>query len=79
MFRHHSGADSFPGGLPVGGGHLKRAGSEVEPLLERAGILKHLGAVVFGDDVTRHKPDPEPYLLAASAPESKPPASGGRF
>ena len=22
--------------------------------------------VVFGEDVTRHKPDPEPYLLAAA-------------
>jgi HAD superfamily hydrolase (TIGR01509 family) len=39
---------------------------EVEPVLERAGILQCLQAVVFGDDVTRHKPDPEPYLLAAA-------------
>ena len=39
---------------------------EVEPVLERAGILQSLQTVVFGDDVTRHKPDPEPYLLAAA-------------
>jgi beta-phosphoglucomutase len=39
---------------------------EVEPMLERAGIRQHLGAVVFGEDVVRLKPDPEPYLLAAA-------------
>ncbi len=39
---------------------------EVEPLLERAGIRDILSVTVFGGDVARHKPDPEPYLLAAS-------------
>jgi beta-phosphoglucomutase len=39
---------------------------EVEPVLERSGIRQHLGTVVFGEDVTRYKPDPEPYLLAAA-------------
>jgi beta-phosphoglucomutase len=39
---------------------------EVEPVLEGAGIRQLFGAVVFGDDVTRHKPSPEPYLLAAA-------------
>jgi HAD superfamily hydrolase (TIGR01509 family) len=39
---------------------------EVEPVLERSGIRQHLGTVVYGEDVTRHKPDPEPYLLAAA-------------
>jgi beta-phosphoglucomutase len=39
--------------------------AEVGPILERAGLREHLGAVVFGDDVIRHKPDPEPYRLAA--------------
>jgi len=38
---------------------------EVEPVLERAGIGPHLGAAVFGEDVKRHKPAPDPYLLAA--------------
>ncbi len=39
---------------------------EVEPVLERAGIRQYLAATVFGEDVKRHKPDPEPYLLAAA-------------
>jgi len=39
---------------------------EVAPVLERAGISRYFGAVVFGDDVAQHKPSPEPYLLAAS-------------
>ena len=39
--------------------------SEVEPPLVVAGIRARFGAVVCGEDVERHKPDPEPYLLAA--------------
>jgi beta-phosphoglucomutase len=39
---------------------------EVEPVLDRAGIRPHLGALVFGEDVQRHKPAPDPYLLAAA-------------
>ncbi len=39
--------------------------AEVEPVLERCGIRPCFEAVVFGDDVTRHKPSPDPYLLAA--------------
>lgn len=38
---------------------------EVEPVLRANGIDKCFRACVFGDDVHRHKPDPEPYLLAA--------------
>jgi HAD superfamily hydrolase (TIGR01509 family) len=38
---------------------------EVEPLLIRAGIREHFGVVVCGEDVERHKPAPDPYLLAA--------------
>jgi HAD superfamily hydrolase (TIGR01509 family) len=38
---------------------------EVEPVLDRAGIRPHLNAIVFGEDVKRHKPAPDPYLLAA--------------
>lgn len=38
---------------------------EVEPLLEAAGIRRFLAALVCGDDVERHKPEPDPYLLAA--------------
>lgn len=39
--------------------------AEVEPVLERAGIRDCFGALVYSEDVTRHKPAPEPYLLAA--------------
>ena len=41
------------------------AHAEIDPLLGAAGILPYLGTVVGGGDVQRHKPDPEPYLLAA--------------
>jgi HAD superfamily hydrolase (TIGR01509 family) len=37
--------------------------SEVEPLLHQAGILSCFHGLVFSEDCTRHKPDPEPYLL----------------
>ena len=40
--------------------------SEIEPLLERGGIRQHFDTVVGGGDVTRQKPAPEPYLLAAT-------------
>jgi HAD superfamily hydrolase (TIGR01509 family) len=39
--------------------------SEVEPVLEAAGIRKCFRAVVFGGDVARLKPAPDPYLKAA--------------
>jgi HAD superfamily hydrolase (TIGR01509 family) len=39
--------------------------SEVEPLLVTARLREYLGTLVCGDDVTRHKPAPDPYLLAA--------------
>ncbi len=39
--------------------------SEVEPLLEAGGLLPRFHAAVYGEDVSRHKPAPEPYLLAA--------------
>src|SRR5579871_4790583 len=42
------------------------AHAEIEPPLEAAGILQYLDTVVGGGDVTRHKPAPEPYLLAGS-------------
>jgi beta-phosphoglucomutase len=42
------------------------ARNEVEPVLERMGIHPEFRTCVFGDDVKRLKPDPEPYLLAAS-------------
>jgi HAD superfamily hydrolase (TIGR01509 family) len=42
------------------------ASTEIEPLLEAAGIRRHLGTVVSGGDVKRHKPAPDPYLLAGA-------------
>jgi HAD superfamily hydrolase (TIGR01509 family) len=39
--------------------------SEIEPLLVTGGIRPHFDTIVAGGDVSRHKPDPEPYLLAA--------------
>lgn len=40
------------------------AKSEVAPILERDGILPLLGTAVYGDEVARLKPDPEPYRTA---------------
>lgn len=42
------------------------ARNEVEPVLDRMGILARFSTCVFGEDVRKLKPDPEPYLLAAS-------------
>jgi beta-phosphoglucomutase len=41
--------------------------TEIEPLLESAGLRRFFGTVVGGDSVERgrHKPAPDPYLLAA--------------
>ncbi len=39
--------------------------TEIEPLLVAGGLRQHFETVVGGDHVQRHKPDPEPYLLAA--------------
>lgn len=36
---------------------------EVTPILRAAGIFDQFHALVFGDDVVLHKPDPAPYLL----------------
>ena len=38
---------------------------EVEPVLEKAGLLRLLGAAVYAGDVARLKPAPDPYLRAA--------------
>jgi HAD superfamily hydrolase (TIGR01509 family) len=39
---------------------------EAEHILRGAGLADHVVTVVALDDVSRSKPDPEPYLLAAS-------------
>jgi HAD superfamily hydrolase (TIGR01509 family) len=38
--------------------------SEVEPILDAAGVLPRFHTVVYGDDVREHKPSPEPYRAA---------------
>ena len=40
--------------------------AEIEPLLAAGNLRHYFDAAVYGDDVERHKPAPEPYLLAAS-------------
>lgn len=41
------------------------ARAEVEPLLAQGGLSPYFRVMVCGEDVTRHKPDPEPYRQAA--------------
>ena len=38
---------------------------EIEPPLEVRNLRRYFGALVGGSDVERHKPFPDPYLLAA--------------
>lgn len=38
--------------------------TEVEPVLEKAGLRGFFHAAVYGGDVRQHKPAPDPYLLA---------------
>ena len=78
LFRRRMAAcsDPFPAELKNLLGGLARevklavvtssARAEVEPVLVRGGIRDCFGALVCGGDVQRHKPDPEPYLQAAS-------------
>ena len=47
--------------------------SEVQPILEKAGLNRFLKASVFGADVTRLKPAPDPYLKAAHMLHAKNP------
>lgn len=46
---------------------------EIEPALERAGLLTRFDTLVCGGDVSNHKPAPDPYLLAASRLNSQRP------
>ena len=44
----------------------------VELVLDRAGLHGEVHAIVAAEDVLRHKPHPEPYLLAAARLEAPP-------
>ena len=39
--------------------------SEIEPLLEAGGLRRYFDTLVCARDAPRHKPAPDPYLLAA--------------
>jgi beta-phosphoglucomutase len=41
------------------------ATTEIAPILVAGGIWQHFDTLVGGEDVKRHKPAPDPYLLAA--------------
>lgn len=43
------------------------SGASVRAILERHRLSPLFDAVVTGDEVQRHKPDPEAYLLAAAS------------
>ena len=45
--------------------------SEVEPILVRSGVSALLRTAVYGEDVRRLKPDPEPYRKAAERLNAK--------
>lgn len=40
--------------------------AEIDPVLKAAGLWPLFSAVICGEDVTHHKPHPEPYLKAAA-------------
>jgi beta-phosphoglucomutase len=39
--------------------------SEIEPMLEAGGLFRYFDTLVCAGDTDRHKPAPDPYLLAA--------------
>jgi beta-phosphoglucomutase len=54
-------ADEFP--LAIASGALH---SEIVAILTAGGLLDYFPIIVGADDCTSHKPEPEPYLLAAA-------------
>jgi len=53
------------------------ARSEIEPVLERAGIRSCFGTLVCGEDVAHPKPAPEPYCGSKAAWRCQGPRRGG--
>jgi beta-phosphoglucomutase len=75
LFRSKMQSPEFPPGLPALLERLQRdyklavvsssARNEIEPPLQLRDLRRYFGALVAGEDVERHKPAPDPYLLAA--------------
>jgi 5-amino-6-(5-phospho-D-ribitylamino)uracil phosphatase len=57
--------------IPVAVASTARRARLIEGLT-KAGLLPHIDAIISGDDVSRGRPDPEPYLYAAQAIERPP-------
>lgn len=55
--------------LPIA---LGSASKNAEPILEKVGLLSYFDAIVDGNHVTKAKPDPEVFLLAAKQLGVKP-------
>ncbi|WP_223445876.1 beta-phosphoglucomutase [Polaribacter litorisediminis] len=49
--------------IPIG---LGSASKNAKPILEKVGLLSYFDAIVDGNNVTKAKPDPEVFLLAAN-------------
>ena len=75
LFRQRMQNPAFPSGLASLldrlNGQFKlavvssSARTEIEPPLEKCDLRRYFGALVDGGAVDRHKPAPDPYLLAA--------------
>ena len=46
---------------------LGSASKNAQPILEKVGLLSYFDAIVDGNDVTKAKPDPEVFLIAAKS------------
>ena len=51
---------------------LGSASKNAKPILEKVGLLSYFDTIVDGNSVTRAKPDPEVFLIAAKQLEVKP-------
>lgn len=56
-------------GIPIA---LGSASKNAEPILGKVGLLHYFNAIVDGNNVTKAKPDPEVFLLAAEQLNVKP-------
>lgn len=45
--------------------------SEIEPILKQTNLLPLMAACVYGDETAKHKPSPEPYLLAVERTQAR--------